>query len=39
MGLEVERINILRNNLLQAKEKENWQNELVKVQNIYSNLN
>ena len=39
MGLEVERINILKNNLLQKKEKENWQNELVKVQNIYSNLN
>jgi glycosyltransferase involved in cell wall biosynthesis len=39
MEMEVERINILKNNLLQAKEKENWQNELVKVQNIYSNLN
>jgi glycosyltransferase involved in cell wall biosynthesis len=39
MEMDVERINILKNNLLQAKEKENWQNELVKVQNIYSNLN
>ena len=39
MEMEVERNNILKNNLLQAKEKENWQNELVKVQNIYSNLN
>jgi glycosyltransferase involved in cell wall biosynthesis len=39
MELDDVRMSAIKKNLLRAKEKETWENELIHIQTIYSNLN